>query len=227
MENIKKTRSLPFLIHRDENAIESEKATIAEKHETIVGQLSQLKAALSDWMRKDVTNLELFEFIEKGDYQHELLRVYGEQNNVPSNVKLSKYMDLYNVPSHSFIITISQSLALHPRSFLKSYVDKTTESFLVPELTEKEKTGIIEKHSIYIYTEADLRLYEAFEGLCSFINYANIDSGANEKGMYTEGKIREFILPQKFNRHIMSRHDRGSWYAPVFLVDPQKFKRFQ
>jgi hypothetical protein len=226
MDNIKNTRTLPFLIHRNENAIESEKATIAEKHETIVGQLSQLKAALSDWMRKDVTNLELFEFIGKGDYQHELLRVYGEQNNVPSNVKLSKYMELYNVPSHSFIITISQSLALHPRSFLKSYVDKTTESFFVPELTEKEKAGIIEKHSIYIYTEADLRLYEAFEGLCRFINYANIESGASEAGVLLEGRIRDFILPQNLHRHIMPTQVQGHRRAPVWCIDPQKFKRF-
>lgn len=214
------TVQFPFLIHRDETAIESEKKRINKKHTETEAQLQRLKKALTDWMQKEV---DVLEFVTSGNFENTLLKNFGQLNGIPAYVKLDKYNELYHVPNYSKIIEDATALAALKTEMLALYVGQAPNDFIAPEISESEETQIVERHSVYVRTEEEYKRYSALESLCHFINYVNVDLDPNGIGTtMSPYKIKEFTAGL-FQEHIIPTPQNSE--KPVWCVNFGKFRK--
>ena len=179
--------------------------------------MKRLHTALEAWMQKE---MDVLEFVKAGSYENNLLKAFGQLNGIPQYVKLTKYNELYEVPNYTQIVEDANELASIKPETLVLYVSETPNEFTVPEISESEVSEIVEKHSIYLHTLKEYKIYSAVGSLCQFINFINIDLNLSGYGTTLGGKkIRDF-MPVDLHQYIVPTDVE----KPVWAVDPKKFK---
>lgn len=170
---------LPFMIHRDEKAIESEISNLRAGYEGIAANIVELTNALEKWLGKRMGHNWSVWFAWADEHENDLLEQYRTANNIPVSVRTEKIAEVYKVPDYSHILPIARGLSKHDKEYLLEMLNG--ESVVAPEVTKSEKEAIVEKHTTYIITEGTLTLYLAICSLCDYANTVNLKVAGRQK----------------------------------------------
>lgn len=222
MKPFKETVKFPFLIHRFEYLIETEITILRRERAEITTRLKRLASALTAWCGVNKAGPEAIKFALVGD-EMELLTIWGAQNEIPGTVKISKYLELFDVPDYSGILEDARFLANKGKEVLLSYVHEKTGEITELETTKAEKEEIIERHSIYIHTQRDYDVYVALSLLCESANILNFKWN-NLKGNRIEKNDLVSLLPAELKKYISrEKAEEGSFKRRMEL----NFERFR
>lgn len=226
MENSKKTVKLPFLIHRNEKAIEVEISELRSDREAIAQQLRHFVKLVSQWEKqKKVEGITAYAIdMYLDDCENELLQNWLIEHGInPELVNLDKAKELYNIPDYSHILSAAAAVR-RVGSEINLYYDAKGTAIEPPEVSKTEKEAIIEKHSIYIRTEETYRVYIAILTLCEYANIMNLEltyQGGRNK--LAKGDLLT-VVPIDYKRFLDLEHPDGKTEKRRFVPKHEAFK---
>ena len=227
MEVSKKTAKLPFLIRRNEKAIEVEISELRSNREAIAQQLRHFVNLISQWeSQKKVEGITQYaiDIYADDECETQLLHHWLIEHGInPELVNLDKAKELYTIPDYSKILTAAKAIQ-RIGSEIKLYYDPRSTAIEPPEVSKAEKEAIIEKHSIYIQTEETYRVYIAILTLCEYANIINLEltyQGGRNK--LTKGDLLT-VVPIDYKRFLDLEHPDGKTEKRRFVPKHEAFK---
>ncbi len=171
MKDSKKGITFPYLIHRNDAEIENEISQKREQNAQVCKHLTELYNEICKWCGREMSLTSFFDYLLEGEHEMELLETYRQVNNLPKQVKAEKISEVFRVPDYSGIL--QRSINLQKSSGIEAfYSDNGIRS---PQISEKEKNAIVQKHSFFVYDKESLLIFTATKHICTALNILNLD----------------------------------------------------
>lgn len=168
------TITFPFLIHRNEDAIERGIAQLRAERIAFARRLQTFVEALTQWYGMGFFPQELCVFLFDRNHEPTLLKVWKEQHDIPQETKLETLTKIYAVPDYSGILSEAGYFSRRRREEILSFFNEDG-VIDTPELTAEEKEKVVMNASYYVFDLKGFYTYQVAKLLCEAGNKLNFD----------------------------------------------------